>query len=187
MKIVLSDKYINHHIKKEMDLNIFKEKCLTSIYSNNLKEIMALYTIIFNYKLSRRNKYCYSFKNLYKEIIEILLKQIIIKYDLNPNIEKRNIQLQLHRYCQYKKNLDKIFYNFRYCSCYNCLKLGHLNDIHDNMFKNKFINTTPQYLDYKKKNIVEYIENCYNSLIIKDKINLFEDKEFMKRNIFCFF
>ena len=67
-----------------------------------------------------------------------------------------------------------------------CLSaIGTISNIHDNLFQKYFKNVPSSILEYDHKKIKEYIQNCKNSLILKEKI--ITDNEFFKRNIFCYF
>lgn len=164
----------------------FQEDILSIIKTNDMKNIMKAYTFIYDNRFNKKiTPYlCYQFRIIYKNIVQILLDEI----SLNKNDEdvlRRNILLSLHKYYTKKKILDKIFYNFKYCICDKCFKIGSIKHISEELFEKKFKDIPPQYLKYDKKDFDIHIENCKNSLLLKEKI--IEDKEFFKRNIFSYF
>ena len=175
------------YCKNNSDLHQFENNIFELFNNNQISnlQIMQAYTFIYNNKFIK-NKICFKFRNIYKKIIKILLKQIRIIHDSDLSIFRRSIQLQLHKYYKNKQILDKIFFNFNYCSCNQCLtSINTISNIHDNLFQKYFRNVPSCILEYDHKKIKEYIENCKNSLILKDKI--ITDNEFFKRNIFCYF
>jgi len=175
--------------KNHSNLHQFEKDILELLEHNNIIsniQIMKAYTFIYNNKFIKKET-CFQFRNIYKNFINFLLQQIVIQFDEDLSIFRRSIQLQLHKYYTKKKIIDKIFFNFNYCSCNKCLtSMGTISEIHDNLFKFKFQNAPDYYvMKYDSKKIKEYIKNCKNSLILKSK--LIDSNEFFKRNIFCYF
>ena len=175
------------YCKNNSDLDLFENDILQLFDNNQISnlKIMEAYTFIYNNKFIK-SKTCFKFRNIYKKIIKMLLQQIIILNDTDLSIFRRSIQLQLHKYYKKKKYIDKIFFNFNYCSCNQCLStIGTISNIHDNLFQKYFQHIPSSFLVYDHKKIKEYIQNCKNSLLLKSKI--INDNEFFKRNIFCYF
>jgi hypothetical protein len=170
-----------------MEINTFEKKVLRIIEENNLLDIMKAYTFIYNNRVNKKciSNSCFTFRNIYKKINEILLSELNIILEEKDNyIFKRNIQLLLHKYYKKKNVLDKIYYNFKFCICQKCSKIGSIKNISEKLFQKKFKNIPVEYLQYNKKEIEAHIQDCKNSLLLKHKI--IEDHEFFKRNIFCY-
>lgn len=173
--------------KNHSNLHQFENDILELLYQNNISnvKIMQAYTFIYNNKFIKKET-CFQFRNIYKNVINFLLEQIVIQFDEDLSIFRRRIQLQLHKYHMKKKIIDKMFFNFNYCFCNKCFStMGTISEIHDNLFKIKFQNAPDYVMKYDSKKIKEYIKNCKNSLILKSK--LIDSNEFFKRNIFCYF
>lgn len=156
-----------------MNIDNFENNILSIINNNDklqLKEIMMCYTYI--YKNTKESK---EFVTIYKNIIKRLIDDIKIIKDKDKSIYYRNIQLELYKYYNKKKILDKIYFNFKYYDC---------NYISNNMFDEKFKDVPKEYLECDIIKIKKYITNCKNSLVLKNV--LINDNEFFKRNIFCY-
>lgn len=164
----------------------FQEDILSIIKNNEIKNIMKAYTFIYDNRVNKKiTPYlCYQFRIIYRNIVQIFLDAISLNID-DKNVLRRNVLLSLHQYYTKKKILDKIFYNFKYCVCDKCFKIGSIKHISEELFKKKFKDVPQKFLEYNKKDLEIYIENCKNSLLLKEKI--IEDKEFFKRNIFSYF
>lgn len=172
----------------DSNLDQFENDILYSLKHNNISnaEIMQAYTFIHNNKNNK--EICFQFRNIYQNVINFLLEQIVIKFDEDSSIFRRRIQLQLHKYHMKKKTIDKMFFNFKDCFYNKCLSstMGTISEIHDNLLTIKFQNVSDYVIKYDSKKIKEYIKNCKNSLILKSKL-IDSSNEFFKRNIFCYF